>query len=374
MVSNRSKTKSRIVIAGGGTGGHLYPALAIAQGLIDKGLRPGEIVFFGSSHGIEKNIVPEHGYKYTELYGKGLNRGEYFKNIIHVIQLLSSCIKVLILFLYKRPDVVIGVGGYASSPAVIGASILFIPRIVHEQNSYLGRSNRLAQSLGATVLSTFENTEGLKGKYIRTGLPLRSDFKNEIKARNEYLATRNEKTLVVSGGSLGSKIINQHVSDMVQKYKEQINFSIVHISGTNNYEEMKHFYKANNIDELVDLRPYENELIALYATSDCVVSRAGAGTCVELEILGTSSVLIPLPSAPGDHQRKNASYLVEAGACTLIDQDKLNPELLYEIVNKMMDVDNKPYPENFHLGARARIAEYIYSNFLLKSDGKNENN
>lgn len=152
----------RIVIAGGGSGGHVYPALAIAQGLVEEGVDARDITFIGGRNSIEKTVIPQHGFVLTTIPGKGLNRSEYIKNIYHAFQLAYACIMLLVKFSRSRPLVIIGVGGYASMPALVAASILVIPRYVHEQNSYVGRTNRLACLLGAKMMTTWPETTGAR--------------------------------------------------------------------------------------------------------------------------------------------------------------------------------------------------------------------
>ena len=347
-------SKAKIVIAGGGTGGHVYPALAIANGLVNRGVQKGQIIFFGSGRTIENELVPAHGYKLVTFPGRGLNRSETFRNLVNVANLSFAVLKALTIFIKSRPKIVIGVGGYASVPAIIAASILRINRVVHEQNSVVGR--------GAPKTS------------IRLGLPLSEGIDDAIESRrNMKINKRVTKRVVVTGGSLGSVALNEVVVKMVSKYKDDLDFEIVHICGKNNYQKTKELYEKADCFEKVALHSYRDDLSQLYALSDCVVSRAGAGTCVELEALGIPCVLVPLGSAPGNHQLKNSHFLQISGLAKILDQKNLNESILYELVKDRLIKADDIEPNVFNLESKSRISNYLISEYglLNLTTGKN---
>lgn len=348
---------AKIVIAGGGTGGHVYPALAIGQSLVDEGVSKSDIVYIGSKHSIEKQVIPANGFKLKVLPGRGLNRSEWLKNIWHAILIIFSCLKVLVSFLFFRPKVIVGVGGYASMPAIAAGSILRIPMFVHEQNAVVTRSNKIAIKFGATLLTSRPDTKGQGKNYEYVGLPLRKTIGEAIEVREKYLNEPKEKPQVlVMGGSLGSLVINNTTIEMVEKYKDEIDFDIVHIAGKSDFQRVSTIY--DKLEVLIDCREFDENLIEVVAKSDIVVSRAGAATCAELETLGVKSILIPLPSAPGDHQTLNAQSLCDLGLGIVIKQNTLSSDLLFETIKNNLD-DNKCKPNEFHLDAAKRISQII---------------
>lgn len=360
------RMKSKIVIAGGGTGGHTYVAIAIADGLVDLGFKKNEILFFGSKRTIENELVPKSGYELVTFPGHGLNRREILKNIVHSIGLLFALVKALAIFIARRPQLVVGVGGYASVPAITAASILRINRVVHEQNSVLGRTNTLAQKLGAKVITTFPETLGANKTSVNLGLPLNKKIVDAITTREKIDFKNNpKKQVIITGGSLGSVALNEVVVSMISKYSDNIKYKIIHISGKKNYKQTKDLYIKENILDYVELFAYRDDLLDIYALADCVVARSGAGTCAELDALGIGCVLIPLESAPGNHQYLNAKYLQNKELATLIVQQDLNEDILFDSINNMLDLADKHTPNVFNLDSKSRIATYLNDHYKL---------
>lgn len=359
-----SYSRSHVVIAGGGTGGHVFPALAIADGLVECGVPVDNITFFGSGRTLEKEVIPQAGYRLVTFTGRGLNKREFFRNILNVVAIKWACIKALTLFMRHRPVVVVGVGGYASVPALAAATLLGIKRVVHEQNAYLGRTNRLAQKMGATVITTFAETAGTSSRSLHMGLPMRVTIDEAIALRNKYREnSRGIPTVLIAGGSLGSQKINDTVVAMLQEHQSEINWNLIHICGDAHFETLTVLYKQKGLSDKVALYPFRKDIVNLYAQSDCVVSRAGAGTVVELATLGVKCLLIPLSSAPGDHQRRNAEHL-EKEQCVILDQSHVSAEILFaEITAQLNNVDITE-PDLYHQRARLRIANYLVDNYL----------
>ncbi len=361
-----SSSTSRIIIAGGGSGGHIFPALAIAQGFVEEGFPATAITFFGSGRTLEKDIVPAHGYKLVTFPGRGLNRGDFFQNILNGVGLVIACIKAFFLLVRHRPSLVIGVGGYASLPALVAATLLGIKRVVHEQNAYVGRTNRIAQKMGAVMLTTFEATVGANNKSHHFGLPMLASIDDAIQEREKYMSAPHDRpTVLVAGGSLGSVVINETVVELVKKFGDDMDFDLVHICGKNHLDDVRTRYEKLGASNKVVLHSFRDDVMTLYARSSCVVSRAGAGTRVELETLGVDCILIPLPSAPGDHQRLNAAPLVKTGLCTIIDQNELTSTLLYEQITSTLKTRGQCQPNPYHRASRRRIADYLIESYGL---------
>lgn len=375
----------KIIIAGGGSGGHLFPALSIADALVEQDFAKEDITFFGSKYSLEKDIVPKCGYKIELFSGRGINNlkspSYFIPNILNVLGLIVALFKSLYLIHKIKPTVVIGVGGFASFPAICSAVILRKKIVVHEQNAVLGRINKIAQQFGAQLLTTFTSTEGANEDAIQIGLPLRKEVLGLLLDRNNKTDTAgggsdlphsvrrgadpNKRIVTIFGGSLGAKCINDAVIQMVNTNK-MFNFDLTLITGEKNFDSVSsHLKKSENAN--VNIIPFSNNLFEMILNSDLVVSRAGAGTCVELEAAGVKSILIPLAIAPGDHQRKNAHDIVANGNGVLLDEKDLNGISLYSnIVENLENNTNIGKTVNsIHLIANIEIAKYIINRYLV---------
>ena len=359
-----------VIIAGGGSGGHIFPALSIADALVKSGIDIDRISFFGSKYTLEKTIVPKSGYKIFLFPGRGVNKiksvKNLFKNIINTIGLVVAIFKSLFLMIKIKPVVVIGVGGFASFPAIISATILRKKIVIHEQNSVLGRINTIAQKLGATVITTFKNTEGINQNAINLGLPLRSEVIEKINNKNiEKDNSTNSSDILIFGGSLGARCINTAVIEMLQNHKIPKDWKITLFTGETNFENV---YKAIGGKELdISISAFTNKLFELMLKSDVIVSRAGAGTCVEIEISNAQCILIPLQIAPGDHQSKNANSLILSGKGLILKESALNGETLFKAIEERI-TNNRDRGEintnSIHLSANLNIAKNLINNNL----------
>lgn len=365
-----SISKSRkIIIAGGGTGGHVFPALSIAQNLVKQEINKEDIVFFGSKYSIEKDVIPKNGFKIYLFSGRGLNKTKSVKNLINAIGLILAFFKSAYLVLKINPSVVVGVGGYASFPAILSASIFRKKLIVHEQNAVIGRINKFAQKMGAQVITTFSETKGVKDNAIYLGLPLRDEVLNQISQRKDYLSkAKSKKTdkvnITIFGGSIGARCINNALIEMIDTQDVPSNWKITLITGEKNYVDIKN----RLTDKQIEIYPFVDNLFERICRSDITISRAGAGSCVELEIAKVKSILIPLAIAPGDHQTKNANDLVKSGFGKIIQEKDLNAKVLKENISALLqnDIDdNNKLNDSIHLTAGKNIASYLIKNYLV---------
>lgn len=372
----------KVVIAGGGSGGHLFPGLSIADALIEQGMSKSNIIFFGSKYTLERWLVPEAGYKIFLFSGRGINRIKspkyLLKNIMNVLGLLAAFFKAIFLMFKIKPAVVIGVGGFASFPAIVSAFILRKKIIVHEQNSVLGRINSFAQRLGATVVTTFSDVQGAKDP-ILLGLPLRREVLSQLKlarhSQEQSSPSRNleqrsneessKKKITIFGGSLGARIINTAVIDLLKTHDISNDWDITLITGPKNLDEVKKEISVSHPE--LKVLPFVNNLFEIILDSDLVVSRAGAGTCVELEVANVFSVLIPLAIAPGNHQEKNALDVVNLGKAIVLKERDLNGQSLFIAISEGLKKPTTPHEgaESIHLTANIRIAKYIVENYLV---------
>ena len=322
------------VIAGGGTGGHAVPAVAIARALVDRGHPPETIHFLGSARGIERRLVPEAGFSITLLPGRGIARRLTPSNIGAVAGLLSAAVQALFLLRRLRPSVVVPVGGYASAPCAAAAVILRIPLIVEEQNATPGLANRLAGRFALACAVSFPGTP--LPRSVVTGNPVRQEIISVDRspegraAAKKALGLPADRTVVaVAGGSLGARRINDATVGLTALWADRADVAIRHVIGERDFEQVTSAAPPPPATALVyqQIR-FEDRMDLLLAAADVTVQRAGASTVSELAVAGVPSVLVPLPGAPGDHQTLNARMLADAGAAVLVPDSELDGQRL----------------------------------------------
>jgi UDP-N-acetylglucosamine--N-acetylmuramyl-(pentapeptide) pyrophosphoryl-undecaprenol N-acetylglucosamine transferase len=333
-----------IVFAGGGTGGHLFPAIAIADEI--KRTRPeAEITFIGTQHKIEAKVVPQHGYGFETIWVSGLRRRLSLENILFPVKFVVALVQSLFLIRRLNPDVVVGTGGYVCGPPLFVASLLGIPTLIQEQNSYPGITTRLMASRANEVHLSFNHSQ----RYLRrtdnvhiSGNPTRAGVgKISRDAGAEYLGLRSGKlTLLVFGGSLGASSINDAVLGILPQLVAK-GIQIVWQTGESDYQriESEASRLANTSGGIVKVHKFIDKMEYAYAACDLAVCRAGATTVAELSKAGVPSVLIPYPYAAADHQTENARAMVEAGAAVMIKDADLRVELLSAVQKLIADRD-----------------------------------
>jgi len=315
----------RIIISGGGTGGHIFPAIAIANAI--KAIDPlTEILFVGAEGKIEMQKVPAAGYQIKALPVRGFERKISFKNLKVLFGLIQSLFKSRKIIKQFKPDAVVGVGGYASGPVVYMASRQKIPSLLQEQNSYAGVTNKLLAKRANRICVAYDGMEKFfkKDKIIKTGNPVRKDLYskkiNKVEACQFFKLDSSKKTILILGGSGGARTINEAVIqhlDLIVKSDLQIILQTGAFYFQKTIEAAKEF--LNNNIKIVD---FINEMAYAFAIADIVITRAGAGTISELCLLAKPVILIPSPNVAEDHQTKNALALVEKNAAILIvDKD-----------------------------------------------------
>jgi undecaprenyldiphospho-muramoylpentapeptide beta-N-acetylglucosaminyltransferase len=311
-------------VTGGGTGGHVYPALAVADALVARGHPRPSIRFVGARRGIEATAVPAAGYIVELLPGRGLQRSirprAIVANVGAVVGLLLAFVGALRLIGRHRPGVVLGVGGYASFPCLVAARLRRVPAVVHEQNAAPGLANRWAVRLGARAAVSLPGTP-LPGAEV-TGNPVRSAV---LAVRR---APESAPPLVaLVGGSLGAGRLNDAALGLYDLWRGRGDVAIRHVAGPRGYDGCMERLRRQRLAADVlryDLVRYEDDMPGLYARAAVLVGRAGAVTCAEVAVTGTPAVLVPLPNAPGDHQTRNAEALVDAGAAILVPDAELD--------------------------------------------------
>lgn len=355
--------KLKIIISGGGTGGHIYPAVAVAQAL-QKRLPETEILFVGASDRMEMEKVPKTGYKIVGLWISGLQRSLSLKNILFPFKVIHSIWKSLGILKTFKADVAIGFGGYASGAMLYAATMKKIPTVIHEQNSYAGITNKILKNRVDTICVAYDNMNRFfpERKIVKTGNPIRQDLESVEALRKEALAhfklSVNRKTILIIGGSLGARTINESIHKHIAQYREA-GVQLLWQTGKT------YFPKVQDLnDESVKVFEFIYEMHLAYAVADIVISRAGALSIAELAHVKKPVILVPSPNVAEDHQTKNAMALVERQAAILVKdidaREKLADEALALLNNEMKQVQLKNNISTFDMpNAADRIVDEL---------------
>jgi UDP-N-acetylglucosamine--N-acetylmuramyl-(pentapeptide) pyrophosphoryl-undecaprenol N-acetylglucosamine transferase len=317
--------KLKFILSGGGTGGHIYPAVAIANELKSR-FPDAEFLFVGAKDKMEMQKVPQAGYKIEGLWIAGLQRKLTLQNAMFPFKLLSSLWKSRSIIKEFKPNVVIGTGGFASGPLLQMANMLDIPTVIQEQNSYPGITNKLLSKKANKICVAYENLDRFfpKEKMILTGNPVRQDLIDIEGKRKEALQYFNldakKKTLLVLGGSLGARRVNQLIEKELEKFISE-DVQIVWQCGKLYFEDYKK-YNGNNVQVLA----FIDRMDLVYAASDIVISRAGASSVSELCIVGKPVIFIPSPNVAEDHQTKNAQAIVDKKGALMLKESELDSQ------------------------------------------------
>jgi UDP-N-acetylglucosamine--N-acetylmuramyl-(pentapeptide) pyrophosphoryl-undecaprenol N-acetylglucosamine transferase len=340
----------KIIISGGGTGGHIFPAIAIAN-ILKKNIPDSEILFVGAEGRMEMQKVPEAGYVIKGLPIAGLQRSLDIKNILLPFKVLKSVSMAKKIISGFNPDIAIGVGGYASAPLLFAAKLKGIPFIIQEQNSYAGITNKILSKWSKKICVAYEGMEKFfpKEKIVMTGNPVRKSISESIISRkiaHEFFKlNENKKTVLVIGGSLGAKTINETVYDISSKFLDKdiqliwqtgksffqkANEKIIQIESSSNF-------KNSNLSTGVKVFDFIKQMDYAFAAADVIVSRAGALSVSELCIVGKAAILVPSPNVAEDHQTKNALALVKKNAAILVEDKNAFSKLGDEIFGLLND-------------------------------------
>lgn len=324
------KRRVNIIISGGGTGGHVFPAIAIADALRERD-EGCNILFVGAEHKLEMRVVPAAGYSIKGLPVTGFQRRITYKNILFFYNLLMSMIRASKIIKTFKPDIVVGVGGYASGPVVRSAASRGIPVLLQEQNSFAGVTNRLLSAKASRICVAYDGMERYfpPEKIVFTGNPVRRDLL-DISARKkeagEFFGTgQYRKVMLVLGGSLGAESINRGIGNNIHMIKES-GIGLIWQTGRNGFAVADELRERTGY-EGIKVHEFISRMDLAYAVADLVISRAGAGTISELCVTAKPAILVPSPNVAEDHQTKNAIALFQKGAAILVT-DKDAPEQL----------------------------------------------
>jgi UDP-N-acetylglucosamine--N-acetylmuramyl-(pentapeptide) pyrophosphoryl-undecaprenol N-acetylglucosamine transferase len=318
------------LLTGGGTGGHTYPAIAVAQELQSRGHR---VRFVGGKRGIEGRVVPEAGFEIDLLPGRGLQRRLTVQNFSAIWGAFSALFRALTVVRRYRPRVVVGFGGYASFPCVLAARLLRVPVVVHEQDAAPGLANRLGVRLGARPAVSLPDTP-LPGATL-TGNPVRAVF-----TRLEREHAPGPALIAVFGGAHGARTINRAALGCYDVWRDRSDLAVRHVCGPRNIEtctaELAAARRAGDSLQY-ELVGYEERMDRLYSKAAVAVCRSGAGTIAELTAVGLPAILVPLPGAPSDHQTRNAQTLARAGAAVMLRDEACDAAHLARAVSDLLD-------------------------------------
>jgi len=292
-----------ILIMAGGTGGHIFPGLAVADILRSQGWR---VTWLGSPGSMESELIPKHGYEMARVRFAGVRGKGLLRKLMLPFNLLFALWQSAVVLFRYRPDVVLGMGGYITFPGGLMAAFLRRPLVIHEQNSIAGLSNRVLARFAQKTLSGFPD---VLPKAVWCGNPVRSSIANLPEPLQRYATRSGKLNVLVVGGSLGAKAINEAVPQAFALLPEDMRPHVLHQTGKQHFETVKHLYQQAGVQ--ADIRPFLEDMASNYADADVVICRAGALTIAELAAAGVASILIPFPFAVDDHQTHNARFLSE---------------------------------------------------------------
>lgn len=326
----------RLVIMAGGTGGHVFPALAVAQSLLEKGW---QVSWLGTEKGLESRVIPENGIAIDIISVAGIRGKGVLSKVTAAFGLFKACVQAAKVLRQRKPDVVLGMGGFVAGPGGLMARLLGIPLVIHEQNRVVGTTNRLLARFANRVLEAFPDSFKKSVGAICTGNPLRKQFLAQLHDREPV--GHCIKILII-GGSQGAQILNEVVPEAIAHLCNQTNAPTVrikHQTGAAMQVQVASRYQALGIDG--EATAFINDMVTAYQWANILICRAGAMTISEVAAVGIPAIFVPLPSAIDDHQTANANYLTDANAGILLMQKDLNARTLAEQISLMLNqLDN----------------------------------
>ena len=325
---------SRFFITGGGTGGHIYPAIAVAEAL-----KGEEIFYVGNPKNLEYDIVSQKGYKFLGVNVHGMPRHANFDFIKWMFQLGCAVLKCCYYIKKYKPDVVFGTGGYVSAPALMAAKLMNVPYMMHDCDAQPGLVTRKLSASAKCVSVAFDSAcKFLKNKncYVN-GNPIRSAFKTLSKEdARKNMGLENKLTLCIMGGSQGARSINDASVEVLKSFSKDFDLQVIFQTGRKNYEkvieQLLTIYPEYEKDKNLIVKPYFDDMVTVLKSSDIAVSRSGSLSISEICASGIAPIFVPYPYAAADHQRKNAKFMVEKNAGIYIEDSEINEKLLYETV------------------------------------------
>ena len=370
----------RVLIAGGGTAGHVIPAVGIAKALYRKGVlrEENEVHFVGSKRGVGREIVHDAGFEMTVLPGRGIQRKISFRNVTSIISLFAAFLRASLMIIKAKPEIIVVMGGYASLACGLAGRLFNVPLLVAEQNAVPGATNKIIARFAKVSAISFDAVE-LPNPVV-TGNPLRSEILRfiETDSRNETrreLGVGDRKVITAFGGSLGARHLNETIFELSQNWKGEA-ISIYHIVGSRDWQDFSQLDRKPVRNVEYEMIEYLKDLTPLIGAADLVISRAGATSVSEITALGIPSILVPLPNSPGGHQEENARFFEREGSAIVVRDSELNYVSLSNRISLLLTEDlilkdmAKKAKNSRHLTGGEKIADLIFEIINGGFDGK----
>ena len=370
----------RVLIAGGGTAGHVIPAVGIAKELYRKGVlrEENEVHFVGSKRGVGREIVHDAGFEMTVLPGRGIQRKISFRNVTSIISLFAAFLRASLMIIKAKPEIIVVMGGYASLACGLAGRLFNVPLLVAEQNAVPGATNKIIARFAKVSAISFDAVE--LPNPVLTGNPLRSEILRfiETDSRNETrreLGVGDRKVITAFGGSLGARHLNETIFELSQNWKGEA-ISIYHIVGSRDWQDFSQLDRKPVRNVEYEMIEYLKDLTPLIGAADLVISRAGATSVSEITALGIPSILVPLPNSPGGHQEENARFFEREGSAIVVRDSELNYVSLSNRISLLLTEDlilkdmAKKAKNSRHLTGGEKIADLIFEIINGGFDGK----
>jgi UDP-N-acetylglucosamine--N-acetylmuramyl-(pentapeptide) pyrophosphoryl-undecaprenol N-acetylglucosamine transferase len=316
----------------GGTGGHVFPALAVAEQMRAQGIA---VHWLGTHAGLEAKLIPQAGFAIDFISIKGLRGKSVLGWILAPLRILIAVSQALMVCMRLKPNVVLGMGGFVTGPGGIASWLLRQPLVIHEQNAIPGMTNRWLAKLAKRVLEAFPHSFAQQDSIYHTGNPVRASILNIAKPEQRYAERSGPLRVLIIGGSLGAQALNECVPQAIARLDQKIRPQVWHQTGRNKLTSTQQDYAAQQVE--ASLVEFIDDMDAAYAWADVLICRAGAMTISEISNVGIASILVPYPHAVDDHQTANARYLSQAGAAILIQQVELSPQHLADELSKLIE-------------------------------------
>ncbi len=328
MAHDANNAGRPVLITAGGTGGHVYPGLAVARALIAQGI---PVVWMGTRKGLEARVIPEAGIEMAWLEVNALRGKGLMTTLLAPVNLVRALWQSFQIMRRYRPAAVLGMGGFVAGPGGLVAALMGIPVVIHEQNAVAGLTNKLLSNVCRRILEGFPHTFPVSAKVMATGNPVRLDIANLPEPAERAASRAHEPVhVLVVGGSLGAQALNQIVPQALALMPEGQRPIVRHQAGAKNIDDAREQYRKAQV--MADVTPFIEDMAAAYAWADLVICRSGALTVAELASAGVAALLVPFPHAVDDHQTANGKYLADHGAALLIQQRDLNAEKLATVL------------------------------------------
>ena len=374
LTANSQKPKAiRVLLSGGGTGGHIFPAIAIADE-IKKRFPDAEFLFIGANGKMEMEKVPQAGYKIEGIDIAGIDRGNMLSNLGLPFKILKSLSKSKRIIKNFAPDFAVGTGGFASGPALYEASKMGIPIFIQEQNAHAGVTNKILSKKAKAVFTAYPKVEGFPAEKIKfLGNPIReniiSGMQETSQAKEKMGLDKNKLTILSVGGSLGSRTLNNGWKDNLDKLKEK-GYQLIWQTGKLDYSELSNESQISNLKSQIQLKEFIKDMETAYSAADIIVSRAGAIAISELAVAQKPVLLVPFPFAAEDHQTKNAMNLVEKNAAKMVKDSEMQ-EKFWSTLSEICENENvrKEMSDNLKYFAKPNAAKEIVDEIFKASTG-----